>query len=58
MTRKGVAYFERYWTLTEGEIALAASMWKLGMDTYDIAKKLKVHESVIYGRLNLIKAAG
>jgi len=34
---------------------LIMALWKLGMDTFDIAKRFHVHESVIANRLMHIR---
>ncbi len=48
--------YERY-VITEYEVLSAAALWRVGLDTYEIAKKLRVHESAIYNRLNVIRGS-
>ncbi len=48
--------YERY-VITEYEVLSAAALWRVGLDTHEIAKKLRVHESAIYNRLNVIRGA-
>lgn len=43
--------------ITEYEVMKAAALWRVGYDTHDIASKLRVHESAIYNRLNVIRGA-
>lgn len=38
-------------SLTEKELARAITLWRMGKDTYDIAKELKVHESQVFNSL-------
>lgn len=44
-------------TITEYQVMQAAALWSAGLGTLDIAVKLKVHESAVYNRLNLIRGA-
>ncbi len=48
--------YERY-VITDYELMKAAALWRVGYDTHDIARKLRVHESAIYNRLNVIRGA-
>ena len=47
---KAMADQRRYF-LTFVELDMAVNFWRLGLDTYDIALKFRVHESAVFNAL-------
>lgn len=41
--------------MTDAQISAAATMWRHGLNTYDIAKNLRLPEHVVCGFLSQIK---
>lgn len=56
MPKPNAITWSRY-VMTDAEVIQAAALWAAGLDTYDIAQKLRVHESAIANRLNAIRGA-
>ena len=48
-----MSYIKHRLVLTVWETELALKLWGLGCDTFDIAKKLNVHEAAIYNTLSV-----